>query len=235
MKKQYDKHKKPAINYEKGDKVYINAEHLPRTRPSKKLDKKFFGPYEIIEKVGASAYQIRIPASWKVYNVFNESLLKPYYTPIYPNQTTEDTGKNEETPDNITDGEYEVEKLLDSRISKKGCGRGKLEYLVKWKNYPTEEASWEPKENLENAQEAIADFHKDNPAAPRKVRAIPTTKKYENYTEPNVPRSLFGWEDGKFEWDYLERMENAWEKWKGQGKTIQEWETEEDDKEFTRT
>ena len=75
---------------------------------------------------------------------------------------------------------------------------GKLEYLVKWKNYPTEEASWEPKENLENAQEAISDFHKDNPFAPRKVRAIPTTKKYENYTEPNVPQSLFGWEDGKF-------------------------------------
>ena len=56
MKKQYDKHKKPAIDYKKGDKVYINAEHLPRTRPSKRLDKKFFGPYEIIERVGASAY-----------------------------------------------------------------------------------------------------------------------------------------------------------------------------------
>ena len=80
MKKQYDKHKKPAIDYKKGDKVYINAEHLPQTRPSKKLDKKFSGPYEIIEKVGASAYQIKIPSSWKVYNVFNESLLKPYST-----------------------------------------------------------------------------------------------------------------------------------------------------------
>ena len=117
--------------------------------------------------------------------------------------------------DNVTDGEYEVEKLLDSRISKKGRGCGKLEYLVKWKDYPIEEASWEPKENLENAQEAISKFYKENPSAPRRVRAIPTTKKYENYTELNVPQSLFGWEDGKFERDYLERMENAWEKWKG--------------------
>ena len=29
MKNQYDKHKKLAINYKPGDKVYINAEHLP--------------------------------------------------------------------------------------------------------------------------------------------------------------------------------------------------------------
>ena len=74
MKRQYDKHKKPAINYEKGDKVYINAEHLPRTRPSRKLDKKFFGPYKIIEKVGASAYRIRIPPPGK----FITSLMNPY-------------------------------------------------------------------------------------------------------------------------------------------------------------
>ena len=122
MKKQYNKHKKPAIDYKKGDNMYINAEHLPRTRPSKKLDKKFCGPYEIIEKVGASAYRIKIPSSWKVYNVFNESLLKSYYAPVYPNQTTDNGRENEETPHNITDGEYEVEKLLDSCISKKGHG-----------------------------------------------------------------------------------------------------------------
>ena len=83
IKEQYDKHKKPATDYKKGDKVYINAEHLPQTWPSKKLDKKFFGPFKIIEKVGMSAYRIKIPSSWKVYNVFNESLSKPYHTPIH--------------------------------------------------------------------------------------------------------------------------------------------------------
>ena len=44
---------------------------------------------------------------------------------------------------------------------------------------------------------------------------MPVTKKYENYMKPDVLQSLFGWEDGKFECDYLERMENAWKKWKG--------------------
>ena len=38
MKNQHDKHKKPAINYKSSDKVYINAEHLPSVRQSRKLE-----------------------------------------------------------------------------------------------------------------------------------------------------------------------------------------------------
>ena len=71
------------INYKTGYKVYINAEHLPSVKPMKKLDKKYYGPYEIIEKVGSSVYRIKILASWKVYNVFNKVLLKPYHTPSF--------------------------------------------------------------------------------------------------------------------------------------------------------
>ena len=53
---------------------------------SKKLDQKYYSPYEVVEAVGPSAYQIQIPMSWKVYNIFNEILLKPYYAPHYPCQ-----------------------------------------------------------------------------------------------------------------------------------------------------
>ena len=56
MKNWYDKHEKPVIDYKPGDKVYINTEHLPSVRQLRKLEKKFFGPYEIVEKVGQSAY-----------------------------------------------------------------------------------------------------------------------------------------------------------------------------------
>ena len=51
---------------------------------TKKLDGKFVGPLVLVEKVGASAYQLRILASWKIYNVFNEILLKPYKKPEFP-------------------------------------------------------------------------------------------------------------------------------------------------------
>ena len=105
-----------------------------------------------------------------------------------------------------------------------------MEYLVKWKNYPLEEASWEPVTNLTNAQEAIEEFHLEHPDAPRRVRII---EKQEEDTQPRVPKRLFGWQDGKFEPDDLERLERAWERWKGKDfATV--WD-EDDDEEFVRT
>ena len=173
--------------------------------------------------------------TWRIYNVFNEVLLKPYYPPIFPSQKNHNSTEPEEEITDVDDGNYEVEELLDSRISKKGRGQQQLEYLVKWKNYPLKEASWEPKQNLKNAQESIVEFHIKHPGSPRHVRTMPKIQKYENLTEIDVPKSLFGWEDGKFERDYLDRLEKAWERWKGRGHTIQEWEEEEDDIKFTRT
>ena len=138
--------------------MYINTEHLPSIQKSQKLEKKFFGPYEIVEKVGQSAYQIKIPISWKVYNVFNESLLKPYHALHYMNQKQKEKHTQDEQWQEDDSGEYELQWLLNSQISKWGRGWGWLEYLIKWKNYPLEEASWEPVMNLMNAQEAIEEF-----------------------------------------------------------------------------
>ncbi|KAF8699730.1 hypothetical protein AX14_000912 [Amanita brunnescens Koide BX004] len=216
MKIQYDKNKQQARQYKKGDKVYINAEHLPMQRASKKLDQKYYGPYEVVAAVGPSAYRVRIPASWKTYNVFNEILLKPYYAPHYPRQKAIEEEKRNEQEGETAENEYEVEDLLDSRISKKG--RGCLEYLVKWKNYPREDALWEPKDNLANAQEMVDEFHKKFPNAPRRIRKNDLEfRRYENFTRPDIPKTLYGWEDGKFEREYLEKLERQWQRWKQRG------------------
>ena len=98
--------------------------------------------------------------------MFNECLLKPYHSLVFPSQKDHNATEPEEEITNINQGDYEVEELLDSRISKKKRGRGQLEYLVKWKDYPLEKASWEPKTNLKNAQESITEFHTKNPGAP---------------------------------------------------------------------
>ena len=45
---------------------------------------------------------------------------------------------------------YNVEKILDRRS--KRCGRGnKVEYYIKWEGYPLCDATWENKNNLQDA------------------------------------------------------------------------------------
>jgi len=62
--------------------------------------------------------------------------------------------------------EYEVEKILDSRIKHK-----KLEYYVNWKGYSVAKRSWQSEEDVKNSPELIVEFHKDFPNKPKTHRA----------------------------------------------------------------
>jgi hypothetical protein len=48
-----------------------------------KLEARYCGPFEILEKIGAIAYMLAFPASMRVHNVFHVSVLKIYMP--YPN------------------------------------------------------------------------------------------------------------------------------------------------------
>jgi len=52
--------------------------------------------------------------------------------------------------------EWEVERILNKRQV-----REKDKYLVYWKGFMAESNTWEEKENLMNAQEAIKEFKKE--------------------------------------------------------------------------
>ena len=64
---------------------------------------------------------------------------------------------------------WEIEEILASR---KGRGIGaRAEYLVMWRGFPEDEATWEPYENLKGtAEEALRKFHLQNPFAERDFR-----------------------------------------------------------------
>lgn len=57
--------------------------------------------------------------------------------------------------------EYEVERVIDSRIDKKG----KREYKVKWTGWADEFNTWEPEVHLNNSFDLITDFDLANPDA----------------------------------------------------------------------
>ena len=54
---------------------------------------------------------------------------------------------------------FEVEAVYGSLISSK---KGELWFLVKWRNYPLEDCSWEPESNLHTVKEAVLRFFEVN-------------------------------------------------------------------------
>ena len=60
----------------------------------------------------------------------------------------------------------EVETILDSRMRNR-----QLQYLVKWKDLPVDENSWEPDRHLTNAPERVWEFHDRHPEAPWRIKA----------------------------------------------------------------
>ncbi|KAL2130393.1 hypothetical protein VTI74DRAFT_6521 [Chaetomium olivicolor] len=80
--------------------------------------------------------------------------------------------EDEEMPE----GEYEVEDIVDSAID-----ADTLEhmYLVKWKNYPASENTWEPKKNLRGSLELVrkADARKKKEEAEKAAKMVSARKK----------------------------------------------------------
>ncbi|KAL5507648.1 hypothetical protein ACEPAH_7104 [Sanghuangporus vaninii] len=52
MKRFYDRHAGKSMEYEAGSKVFLGGRNIKTTRPTKKMDDKWFGPFEIVEKGG---------------------------------------------------------------------------------------------------------------------------------------------------------------------------------------
>jgi hypothetical protein len=79
-------------------------------------------------------YQLKLPESWKIHNVFHATLLRPYIeNKVYGNNYPRLLPK-------LLEGKevYEVKTILNHQR------RGRAyQYYVKWKGYPITEATWE--------------------------------------------------------------------------------------------
>jgi len=61
QKEYHDLHRKPDPNLQSGDMVWLLPRNIKTTRPSKKLDYKKIGPFEILAKIGTNAYKLALP------------------------------------------------------------------------------------------------------------------------------------------------------------------------------
>ena len=61
MKKYYDCHSSPSLQYKPEDKVLLDSRNIKTTRPTKKFNDKWLSPFEVDSKVGASVYKLKLP------------------------------------------------------------------------------------------------------------------------------------------------------------------------------
>lgn len=107
----YNRRRSPAPDFKNGQLVWLDARNIKTTRPMKKLDLQYLGPFPIIEKVSPLAYRLELPSSMgHIHNVFHVRLLERYDKNTIP-------GRTQPPPPPIEiegDLEYEIEDILDS-------------------------------------------------------------------------------------------------------------------------
>lgn len=151
----YNKTRSQEPTLQEGDRVYLLRKNINTKRPSDKLDHKKLGPFKIKQVKGPLNYELQLPTTMKkIFPVFHISLLEkaPPGAPPAPRTIAEPVNPLEE---------YDVEELLDCQYK-----RGTIKYLVKWKNYPPSENTWEPKSSL-RCPKLLASFHQQNPSLPK--------------------------------------------------------------------
>ena len=77
MKRFYDAKHQEAPQYKLGDLVWLNTKDIRTTRPAKKLDNKWEGPFPIDKIISRNAYRLKLPHSFKIHPVFSVSKLQP--------------------------------------------------------------------------------------------------------------------------------------------------------------
>ena len=109
--------------------------------------------------------------------------------------------------------EQEVEKILNKKKI-----RGVEKYLVWWKGFTAEGDIWKRKENLKNVEEALEEFEGRMSTEVRRQERIDMAEerdfRREELLGKFIARMLYGWDDRKFEEEYLKKLERNWRRWK---------------------
>jgi len=145
MKVYADRHR-TSREFEIGDWVYLRLRPYRQMsvsiRRNLKLSPRYYGPFQVIQRIGEVAYKLDLPQESQIYPVFHVSLLKKQLgTRTIPLVTLPAL-----TPEGSLTAE--LEKILTRRLMKKG-NRAGAEVLIQWAGATEEDATWEDLEVLQ--------------------------------------------------------------------------------------
>ena len=158
QKKYYDK-KRKDVQFSVGDLVLLSTANLRMKNIPSKLQRKFVGPFSIVDKISPLVYKLQLPDTWKIHNVFHISLLRPWRQSLYSTDQQQVVPEIE-APEAEQTGE--MEKVLRWRWVRRGRRLTK-EYLVLWRDQPVDEISWVPEANFPDPEALRQDLEEDTP------------------------------------------------------------------------
>lgn len=129
-----------------GDWVFLKLQPYRQQtvaiRKRLKLTAKYFGPFQVIAKMGVVAYKLLLPEGVWIHPVFHISLLKKKVgnvqsvEPILP------------ALDTASQCLLKPKKVLKRRATMRHF-QVVVQYLVQWNHLPESESSWEDKDFIE--------------------------------------------------------------------------------------
>ena len=134
-KKQAD-HGRKDKEYAIGDWVWLKLQAYRQKSirgQHHKFDPKFYGPYQIIDRIGKVAYKLGLPTTATIHNVFHVSLLRPAAAPTTPVVDLLPVSHiNDAIPQAIL--ERKMVKRHNQAVTK---------WLIHWAGQSPADASWE--------------------------------------------------------------------------------------------
>lgn len=136
MKHQADRNRTER-QFAVGDSVYLKLQPYVQksvaTRANQKLSFRYYGPYLVLKKVGATAYKLDLPEQSKIHPVMHVSQLKKA---LKPNVRVQ-----KELPANLEEPCYPW-RVLEQRSYVKGM-KHINQLLIQWSGMASDLATWE--------------------------------------------------------------------------------------------
>jgi ribosomal protein L21E len=144
MKHQADLHRSERI-FTVGDWVFLKLQPYVQqsvmTRANRKLSFKFYGPFQVLQRVGSVAYKLDLPSTSMIHPVVHVSQLKKALAPAEKVQASLPTLDSEFGPLAVP------HRILERRLRQRGA---KLieQVQVEWKGTSSPAITWENLEEL---------------------------------------------------------------------------------------
>ena len=148
----YGNRKRRDETYQVGEQVLLATKNIKLTVPkdSTKLVSPFIGPFHV-KAVKSNAITLQLPPAMRMHPTVNIASIRKYHQRATPQKSRHPAPiAHDNAP------AYEIDQVLAERIN--GSRR---EFLIMWKGFGDDEASWEPATNFKNKNPAVIALHRN--------------------------------------------------------------------------